>query len=196
MRRRELLALSSVALAGCTTSRGPFESEPSLPLAVSVGSLQTEAVPEPVEYTVEAVEDRITREHTARIRVTVENTADDPVYIEGASNFPLHNTVGEGAPWGLVVAGTEPTRRAPDCLIPENPGEAFAQPVGVTGNGGGKFGPGDRDHAERTLWVSADDECLPRGETTFRTDTVAFRREDTPSEEATLFGWGFEVSVE
>lgn len=115
MRRRSYLAGVVTVVAGCTGGEGSGNEGgqttttlPSLPESVErtvrVGRVDTIPDRYDMTATVEVVEPRVTTEHTARLRVTVENTGDEGHEYHFDSRPSMGHERSSGEPGTLLLA--------------------------------------------------------------------------------------------
>lgn len=179
MHRRSYLAGAITVVAGCTGDEGSGQKTTTLPplpesveRIVRVGRVDT--IPDRYDTgaTVEVVEPRVTTEHTAHLRVTVENTGDERYEYHFDPQPPMGHERSSEGPGTLLLAeaGTQ-ERGASDCWRPA-----------AGGHGDGiarvELEPDEAIQNTLELWDVGDRECLPTGEYTFRAGIPRFDDRD------------------
>lgn len=188
MRRRRILALGGVALAGCV---GPVSDGGTPGTRVEVVSWADQPGV-PVEYEVEVTEPRATADHPARIRVSITNPTDRTVVLGEERDVQFHHAMDDDREVYLFPAG--------DTVGPVEPGcWQLTEPIPIAAYYGTlPIEAGETVRAESYVYGHYDlpkAACLPEGEHRIRTTGKAGEEEWTPGEDATEFEWGFTLRI-
>lgn len=208
MRRRSILssvaAFGTCAIAGCIGTLNGSESdtprEVSSPTTNWSGTTTTprggkrnvsvegvDDVPSEAraDVSLTLLEDRITAEHPASVRIRFRNAADETRRIGFGVRRPFTTMWSEDEQWLLLQnPDFEPVSRT--CWEPP-PDVDVGHPLKLVYQ---EMGPGEEIVGEFELWGNhTDDTCMPAGKTRF---TNTYRPFQEPIDE---FDWGFELSV-
>lgn len=195
MRRRDALALlASATTSGCLDAL-PFDAPaagpaPDISYELSITDQDDLAREIPLALDVEVVEPAATDEHPARLRVTAENTLDEPLEVQTGVQPVFAGFTDWGDPPGLMLV-------PPDWDLEPVDAGCWRTTERVRRNdviGTRTYEPGGVRTAERTVWAAPDREsgCVPAGEYRFE-HGYAFGRDGEADRE---FRWGFDAAVE
>lgn len=185
MRRRTLLATIGVGVTGTAgltvLNSGMTEKR------ISIES--TDEAPEEFGLSVGAtvLEPRITRDHTASIRITVENERDESLRISDGGR-KLFSTLTSDEPGLLLLDRDASPLRSPGCWRPVV-GQSSSMELRIA-----EIPSGGESAIDLGVWGESGvslDECVPTG--TFRFDTT-YHVFGADGEQT--FDWGLELSVE
>lgn len=198
MRRREVLALSTVPLTGCATGSRTSTTDTDagrLPLNVGLTRMLDEMVPMGVRYTVDVVHEQITREQTATLSISVKNILDEPVDFLSPDEFPYYDRLDTTFSYGLLPTDYDINRRSPTCAEPRSGEGAFAKSLSVDADDKVTLNPGESMTTERNLWSTPDaPRCMPTGKWTFLNGAISFWGPD--DSDGCEFSWGFVLNVQ
>ncbi len=184
MKRRTLLVAAGVGVTGTTG----FAVHSSNMKEKNVAIESVDEVPEEYGFNVDATvrEPEITNDHTAIIRITVENERDEARKISDG-NRELFSTLTSTEPGLLLLDREASPLRTPGCWRPVF-GQSRSMELRIA-----EIPPKGTATIDLAVWGESGvslNECLPTG--TFRFDTTyhVFGAEERE------FDWGFALSVE
>lgn len=185
MRRRTLIAAVGVSAAG--TAGFAVLSSTMTEKRVAIESV--DEAPEEYGFDIDAtvIEEKITSDHTANIRISVENERGETRKISDGSR-ELFSTLTSAEPGLLLLDREASPLRMPGCWRPVF-GQSSSMELRIA-----EIPPEGKATIDLAVWGESGvslDECVPTGAFRFDTTYHVFGVEGERT-----FDWGFELSVE